>query len=349
MKKINIFLLIFFILSLTIDGYTSPNNKEKEFDQSEIIKDYEKYDTLIKEVYKKFKERDYVSSTKLLEKHLSKFPEKLHSICLNLSFSYGRENRHKEGVKILEYGLNNGVWFNKWSFESKVWAKYKDLDSFKVFLKHNELKQKKAQENSKPDILIVKPENFDSTKKYPLHIALHGGGGNIQKFKELWNSNLIEKEYITAYLQSSQIVSMDGYSWDNMEIVTKELNEAYKQIKKEYKIDETNIIIGGFSSGGQASLEVIFRTDIPIKGFIILSPPKPEGFNDQNVKNLKNKNVSGVIITNSGDPRYEEQQEMQRTFKKLDIKSKLIITEEKGHWFPKNLGELIDDAILFIN
>lgn len=52
----------------------------------------------------------------------------------------------------------------------------------------------------------------------------------------------MESEFIIAYVQSSQVSSMDGYAWQNQEITRKELAEAYDTICAEYPIDRDEII-----------------------------------------------------------------------------------------------------------
>ena len=59
-----------------------------------------------------------------------------------------------------------------------------------------------------------------------------------------------------------------------MEQAEKEITSAYEKIINKYAINTEEIIIGGFSAGGVASLETIFRGDIPFSialGIILLS------------------------------------------------------------------------------
>ena len=53
-------------------------------------------------------------------------------------------------------------------------------------------------------IEAVTPSGYDPAKKYPLFIALHGGG-----------------EFITAYVQSTQVASMTGFHWQDAAVTNK--------------------------------------------------------------------------------------------------------------------------------
>lgn len=301
-----------------------------------------------KVVVNNFREEKFEEAIKLLNLHLEILPEKLVSNSYNLALCYGKLELYKEGVDILIKGIENDVWYNKWRFEGVFWKPYKELEEFQEFLKINDSKRLEAQKHSKPDLLIVKPEGFDESNEYPLFIALHGGGGTMEGFRKLWKSELMQKEFIIMYLQSSQLISMDGYTWDDMDLANSEISDAYQKILNVYLIDTTDIIIGGFSAGGIASLANSARSNVPFSGFIVLSPPMPDGFSTENAKEFKNKNIRGTIISNSKDPRYKDQRFMSELFKENGMQYQFIETPAIGHWFPENLGEIIDQAIFHI-
>lgn len=326
--------ILFFIASLYCNGQT----KNETFNT---------YEEMHKVVVNNFREEKFEEAIKLLNLHLEIFPEKLVSNSYNLALCYGKLELYEDGVDILMKGIENDIWYNKWGFEGEFWNPYKELEAFQEFLKINDLKRLEAQKHSKPDMLIVKPEGFDENKAYPLFIALHGGGGTMEGFRKLWKSELMQKEFIIAYLQSSQLSSMDGYTWDDMDLASSEISDAYKKIKNEYLIDTTDIIIGGFSAGSRASLAILTKSNIPFSGFIVLSPPKPEGFSTENVKDIKRKGIRGTIISNSKDPRFKDQRFMSELFKENGMQYQFIETPAIGHWFPENLDELIDQSIQF--
>ena len=165
-------------------------------------------------------------------------------------------------------------------------------------------------------------------------------------FKDVWKSEKMSHEFITAYLQSSQIVAPNGFSWtEDIEIAKSEIIDAYHQIMREYSIDTDLVIIGGFSSGGIAAMEVILCHSIPVSGFIVLCPAKPEDFTDENILAAKQRNVRGTILTSEMDPRLSEQKEMAEDLKRLGFQYQFVVTPNIGHWFPDDLDARIDHAI----
>ena len=308
---------------------------------------YSTYEEMHKVVVNNFREGKFEEAAKILNSNLEIFPEKLVSNTYNLALCYGNLEKYKEGADILMKGIETGVWYSKWGFEREFWKPYKELEEFQEFLKINEVKRIEAQKDSRPDMLIIKPDDFDASKEYPLFFALHGGGGTMKGFEKLWKSELMQKEFIIVYLQSSQLISMDTYTWDDMDIASYEITNAYIKILDEYLIDTTDIIIGGFSAGGRASLAALTKSNIPFSGFIILSPPMPEDFSSENVKFIKSKGIRGTIISNSKDPRFKDQRYMSELFKENGMQYQFIETPAIGHWFPENIDELIDHSIFF--
>jgi len=70
---------------------------------------------------------------------------------------------------------------------------------------------------------------------------------------------------------------MNGYSWTE-EITTarSEISDAYYKVIKKYPVYEKEVIIGGFSAGAVAALDISLLNAIPVKGFISLCPGKSE-------------------------------------------------------------------------
>lgn len=91
-------------------------------------------------------------------------------------------------------------------------------------------------------------------------------------------------------------------------------------IETTYKIDKDNIVVGGFSQGGDLSIDLALNQDnIPLKGFIALNPDKPEKFNDESIKVAAQKNTKGLIITGDKDSCYNAQKAMKQKFDEIGL------------------------------
>lgn len=310
---------------------------------------FSSYEEMRAHVGKLYQQKEYAEAARILEKALTQFPDHLHANTFNLAQMYIRLEEHERALKALEYGLDHGVWFGKYELNNEIWAPLEDAESFKAFKQKNEAKRLKAQKSAQPKLEVLIPENYDNSEKYPLFIALHGGGENIDVFKPQWTSDLLKKDFIVAYPQSSQIITMSGYNWtEDIELTKKEIQKAYEKVLKDFPVDTSQIIVGGFSSGGVASLEVVLDGTIPAIGFVVLCPAKPDDFTAEKVGGAKERGIRGTLLTTEMDNRLSDQKEMVEIMKEQELPHEFIVTPNIGHWYPENLSDLIDKAIKHI-
>lgn len=307
------------------------------------------YQEMRAHIGKLYQQKKYTEAAEILEKALTQFPDHLHANAFNLALMRVQLEEHDKALEALEYGLDHGVWFGKYELNNEIWDPLREMERFRVFVQKNEEKRQAAQKSVQPKMEILVPGDFDKGKKYPLFIALHGGGENIEVFQPQWTSELLKKEFIVAYPQSTQLVSMTGFSWtEDIELAKTEIKKAYEKILQNFPVDPSRVVIGGFSSGGVASLAAILGKTIPAIGFVVLCPAKPADFTPEKVKEAKERGIRGTLITTEMDPRLPDQKGMAEIMKTEGLDHEFIVTPNIGHWYPENLSELIDAAIAHI-
>ena len=136
--------------------------------------------------------------------------------------------------------------------------------------------------------------------EYPLFIALHGHGVcNIKEFSNYWKPHVFTQAgFIFVYLQSSQLLCHEGYGWmDDYETANRDIAQCAQFIKTEYPINDSEVLIGGFSGGAIAAINFVMSDIIPVKGFIALCPEvKPSAFTEENVRLAAKRGVRGVVM-----------------------------------------------------
>jgi predicted esterase len=255
---------------------------------------------------------------------------------------------YDRGISYLKKAHEKGQWFSAWAFAGDLWEPYRDMEGFKEILAHDLEMKEKAQKTASPKLEVALPGELEEGRKYPLFIALHGGGENIDEFRPNWRSGVMESEFMIAYVQSSQVVSMTGFSWEDQEVTKKELREAYEKVCAGYPVDTSEVIIGGFSSGGYGSLVAVFFEAVPAKGFVILCPPMPENITETEAAKARDRGVRGTLITTELDRRVPDQRRMADLFRDTGLQYQFILLPNIGHWYPENIDELIDQAIAHI-
>ncbi|HKJ07371.1 MAG TPA: alpha/beta fold hydrolase, partial [Flavobacteriaceae bacterium] len=130
---------------------------------------------------------------------------------------------------------------------------------------------------------IIKPQNFDESKVYPLFMTQYSGPGS-QSVKNSWNSY---NDYWYQHLaqQGYIVVCVDGrgtgYKGADFKKVTylnlvkyetiDQINSAKELAKRPY-IDENNIGIWGWSFGGHMSTNCLFKGNDVFKMAIAVAP-----------------------------------------------------------------------------
>jgi len=319
--------------------------EEMQAAENAAPEEFSDYAPMRKRLGEFFAQKKYAAGAALLKAHLDKFPDNLMANVTNLALMALLQNDHEKTIYWLEEGHQRGLFFNKWAFLGEIWKPVNDLPRFMAFVKENETRIALAQEKAKMKLELVKPDGYNPKRKYPLFIALHGGGENIEDFKPHWTSPKLQKQFIVAYVQSSQVADMKGFHWQDDVITQKELAAAFTQIKAQVSIDPRHIYIGGFSSGGYGSMVALFSGIIPARGFVVLCPELPADPSAEVLRTLRSNKVAGTLLTNEQDGRVERQKAFVKYLSDAKIKVRFLVTPNIGHWYPENLSQLIDEAL----
>jgi predicted esterase len=306
------------------------------------------YPAMQKQVGDLFTQKKYAGAALLLKANLEKFPDHVLANITNLALTAVMQNDAEKAIYWLEEGHHRGLFYSKWAFLGEVWTPIASHARFKAFFQENTLRLAAAQKQASMKLELVKPATFNPKRCYPLFIALHGGGENMAEFKPQWTSRQLQKEFVVAYVQSSQVADMKGFHWQEDSITLAELTHAFTQIQEQVCVDLKQIYIGGFSSGGYGSMIALFSGTIPIKGFIILCPELPAEPDDIRLAGLAKRKIRGTLLTTELDRRIEKQKAFVTRLNSGKVSVQLKITPNIGHWYPPNLPELIDQALKHI-
>ena len=292
---------------------------------------------------------EYAKAAELMEWSVGEYPDHLMANSYNLALMYCRLERVDDAIDVLLAALDHEVWFHGHAFANEAWEPVTRHERFAEIEAVNDELRQKAQEQAELEVTVVTPESYDPERTYPLFIALHGGNGNKTEFKNIWTSERMSGEFIVAYAQSSQVESMTGFGWtDSPETARRDITQAYRDLVAEYPVDEDEVIVGGFSSGGVASLDVALSGTIQVVGFVALCPGRPESFSDQALAEAATRGLRGSVLTTEMDPRLPEQREMVEAMEKAGLRHRFVITPDVGHWIPDDLGAQLDSSIDFI-
>lgn len=293
--------------------------------------------------------KEYAQVAKLIEENYDGFPGKASSMSYNMALVCVHLEDYDRAIEYLSKAHERGHFFSIYAFGGDLWAPLRAHGKYEAVIAKNLAMKDEAQKRAKPKLEVTVPGGFDATRAYPLFIALHGGGENIGIFKPNWRSDVLESEFIVAWVQSSQVATMNGFTWEDQETTMREVREAYEKVCAGHPVDTSEVLIGGFSSGGYGSLVMTFLdTEVPVKGFVILCPPMPENITAAEVAAARGRGVRGTIITTELDNRVPAQRAMADLFRDNGLQYQFVMTPNIGHWYPEDFPERLDRAIAHI-
>lgn len=287
------------------------------------------------------------TANKLLPKEA--YENNLFDLMVDEARIYTQTNNSDGCFKVIKESLEKGYAFPLY------WTRFDFLRShpeYEPINIKNEILLKQTKENSNFKYEVHLPKAYNPSKKYPLFFCLHGdgGGANIKEMNWYWKSDtFLEKGYIVVYPQSSQVYCYNYFGWLTDPVLSrKELRACYDQLLLDYSIDENCVLIGGFSGGATASIDIAFENTLPVKGVIALCPGAYlDNIQLEDTQKLSERNTKIVII--EGDQDTEPiTQHLIKLFEECGLAYKYYINEGIGHSYPKDLAEKTLKAEEFI-
>ena len=292
-----------------------------------------------------FEQKKYAEAAAMLERVLDRFPDNVRANTFNLAAARALMGQPDKAIDALEDGLRRGAFYSRWDFDGAVMAPLKQHPRFAAFFQANLDRIAEADKKAAMKLEVATPPGYDPARRYPLFVALHGGGENIAMLKPNWVSPRLQAEFIVAYVQSSQVADMTGFHWQDEARTRRDLQAAFSEVVAKYPVDRTASSSAGSRPAGFASLVTAFHQTLPARGFVALCPEPPTSVTDADITAAVNRGLRGALLTTELDRRVAGAARLAERWKKLGLDAEFAVTPNIGHWFPKDFGQQLDRAI----
>ncbi|MDX9864512.1 MAG: hypothetical protein RBT34_06885 [Anaerolineaceae bacterium] len=287
------------------------------------------------------------SFIELYQGELENFPDYLPEMIRDLAYVHLARGDKEDAVALLSAGLERGYFFGMPEdgiFVQQLGA----MPKFNELKTYNTKLQNIARQSAQPQWVVKLPDGYDLLHSYPLFLSLHGYGENIAVMQRFWHAPLLKEKFIHAYLQSSQVVELKNFGWDDAALARQEIVQMTSEITDHHPVQLDRIFIGGFSQGATLSIDLAVTQALPIRGFIALCPRKPASVQSELLRNLHETGLKGVILTGEKDAALDSQKEMVRDFEQAQLPHRFEVTPGLAHWFPENLPDQLNRALQFL-
>jgi predicted esterase len=283
----------------------------------------------------------------LYKSELENFPENLPEMIRDLAFVYLANGDKENAIAFLSAGLERGYFF-PFTPEGAFVRELGNDPHFKPLLAYNQKLQEIAQQSAQPQWIVVLPDGYDTLQTYPLFLTLHGYGENIATMQRFWHAPLLKEKCIHAYLQSSQVVDLKNFGWEDSQLARQEVLQMSSEITDQYPVRLDRMMIGGFSQGATLSIDLAITQALPLCGFIALCPQKPDSVTQASLQKANEIGLKSVILTGEKDPALPEQRDMLLGFQRANFPHRMHIAPGLGHWFPDDLPRLLNQSLQFL-
>jgi predicted esterase len=284
----------------------------------------------------------------LLEQALKMFPNFKYTIITELTKLYSATKQLDKCLDAWQAGHQSDLFFGlePGTPPFKAFAGNKRFDD--VVAQDRRLRDK-ANEGSTVVFEVVTPANYDSSKKYPLCIALHGGNSSLKNLKPQWASAKLATDYVVVFVQSYFHLSSETFGWKRLDPKAREeIAGVFEKVSSEYAIDTRKVVVGGISAGAMTAIDLTVNEIVPSRGFIGLCPVTPEEFDLQRVKQAAERGVSGVFVSGDKDFALPKAKDMAAVMEEGGLPLDFTIVPGLGHTYPKDLSQRLDDALTLI-
>ncbi len=165
--------------------------------------------------------------------------------------------------------------------------------------------------NKKAAFIIQKPDNYQSSKKYPLVFMLHGYSENYQQWSKTTDLKKLADNYQMILVCPEGFVSfyINSPKLKDLQYEDFFFEELVPEIKKNFSIDSNNIFITGLSMGGYGALRLFIKNS----DFFNTAASTSGGleFNYDNLQKISliffaNKRITNDLKKNLGNPKQND-------------------------------------------
>ena len=261
-------------------------------------------------------------------------------------------NKPDLAIEIFQEGIEAGVWWTEEYLRSDEDLKsLQDLPEFNRIVAESDKLHQAAAAGAKP-LALTLPLPAQASDPLPVLLALHGNTQNADNSVTFWES-AVEHGWLTVLPQSSQLFFTDSYVWDDLEFGAKEIKDHYNELTEKHQIDSEQIVVSGFSKGGEMAIWFALMEMLPVAGFISVNPGGPFIADIDKwlplIDNCKRlKEMRGFFVAGENDPNVEQISALSELFVSKGMACELVIAPSIAHDFPEDFNEKLANALQYI-
>ncbi len=193
----------------------------------------------------------------------------------NIACSYSLLNEKKEALKWLGKAVDLGLY----RFDDD-----EDLDNIRSTKEYEKLRVRAAKllEEMKGGVfepVVILPDPFDSTRRYPLLLAMHGYGSNPNDFARALKNIPTQTGFILCCPYGPDVLGKTSFGWGEWDDGEGRVREDLELMKERFRVDTSRVILLGFSQGGTFAYYLGLKRSAVFEGVISIAGVYDSTFN----------------------------------------------------------------------
>ncbi len=303
------------------------------------------FESLRNDIFRLYGQQAYQSALDLLENQ--HFPNKAHHIYFWQACFHNLLNQPQAALDTLEKALALGHWYgeSRLRYDPDL-ASLQGVPAFEKLVEVCKARQAEAQAKSVPGRLVIEPDE-NTPKPYPVLFVLHGSNGNAADHIHYWQP-AAQQGWLVAALESSYVGGMDTYDWKDEDQTARDLHFHINELSQEYALDRQQVVIGGFSRGGQMAAKVVLNGAVEARG-IIGGGAAISGDWSPVIDSTHTHEVRAYFIIGDQDVRfYQPTLVLAEGLQSRQIACQMKIYPGMGHVYPPDFESVLGDALGFV-
>jgi predicted esterase len=306
---------------------------------------------LQREVFRLHAEQSYSRALDVIAATGSQFPDQAHRLLFWQACFHNLLDNQNTALAVLEQALAQGFWYGEGRLRHDPdLASLQGVPQFERLVAISRARQAEALKSSNPQRLVMAPI-LKLEVPYPVIFVLHGSNSSLADHMDYWRP-AAGYGWLVVVLQSSYISGLDTYDWKNVEQAAADIQVHLAELKQQYEIDASRIIVGGFSRGGAMAAELALTQPMPVCGCIGVAASIT---NDSSHWHSLHRGRTDVktrmyFIAGAQDERfYQSTLRLSELLDGWGISNSLKVYPEMRHIYPTDFEHTLGEALAFIH
>lgn len=308
---------------------------------------YSDYRQFRSEVHRLYQSGDYTSALERLDRSAQDFPDQaplIHYIRVCLLALTGQA---PAALAALKHSLDQGYWYPPATLHGDPdLANLQSDPEFKHLAATCARRFNRAAKSARPERIVLTPPS-DTPAPYPVLLVFHGRNAGAASSQPFWES-LAERGWLVALLQSSQVVGIGTYAWDDRQRSIDEARQHFEELSSSYPVHWQRLVLGGFSQGAGLAIWLALNKLLPAAGFIAVAPYL-RGVDDPiEPPPAASDRLRGYLLTGDLDEHQEMFAQIEQLLHAQRVSYRRETRPDLDHDFPTDFEQSLDQALQFI-